>query len=244
MCESSPKKAYGWKGWRDLPAPRITSAAGPWIDLSHRITETLSRIPFFPQPRIRQIWTRPPDNANVTEVQMVVHHGTHLDAPRHFIADGPTMDQVPLDRLFGPGVIWRIETTPRGIIDVAELVRATPRTEPGDIVFIDTGWWRHVNTERYEEHSFLSPQAADWLVERGAKIVGVDCSTPDMAAHYRPKDFDFPVHHTLLSNGVLIAEHMTNLSPLAGRRVEVMFLALNIAGSDGAPARVIARPVD
>jgi kynurenine formamidase len=244
MCESSPNKTYGWKGWRDLPAPRTTSATGPWIDLSHRITETLSRIPFFPQPRIRQIWTRPPDNANVTEVQMVVHHGTHLDAPRHFIADGPTMDQVPLDRLFGPGVIWRIETTPRGMIDVAELERATPRMEPGDIVLIDTGWWRHVNTERYEEHSFLSPRAADWLVERGAKIVGVDCSTPDMAAHYRPKDFDFPVHHTLLSNGVLIAEHMTNLSPLAGRRVEVMFLALNIAGSDGAPARVIARPVD
>jgi kynurenine formamidase len=131
MCESSPKKAYGWKGWRDLPAPRMTSAAGAWIDLSHRITETLSRIPFFPQPRIRQIWTRPPDNANVTEVQMVVHHGTHLDAPRHFIADGPTMDQVPLDRLFGPGVIWRIETTTRSMIDVAELERATPRMEAG-----------------------------------------------------------------------------------------------------------------
>jgi len=99
-----------------------------------------------------------------------------------------------------------------------------------------------VNTDRYEEHSFLSPQAADWLVARGAKIVGVDYSTPDMAPHYRPKDFDFPVHHTLLRNGVLIAEHMTNLSALAGQRVEVMFLALNIAGSDGAPARVVARP--
>jgi kynurenine formamidase len=243
MCESSPHKAHGWKGWRDLPEPAIAAAAGPWIDLSHRITETLSRIPFFPQPRIRRIWTRPPDNANVTEVHMVVHHGTHLDAPRHFIADGPAIDEIPLERLHGPGVIWRIDAPERGVIDVADLERATPRMREGDIVLIDTGWWRHVNTERYEEHPFLSPQAAQWLVERGAKIVGVDSSTPDMAAHYRPKDFDFPVHNTLLSNGVLIAEHMTNLSPLAGRRVEVMFLALNIAGSDGAPARVIARPV-
>jgi kynurenine formamidase len=243
MCESSPQKTYGWKGWSDLPAPTMISAAGPWIDLSHCITETLSRIPFFPQPRIRQIWTKPPDNANVTEVHMVVHHGTHLDAPRHFIADGPAMDQVPLDRLLGPGVIWRIETQARGVIDVAELERATPRMQEGDIVLIDTGWWRHVNTGQYEEHPFLTPQAADWLVKRGAKIVGVDSSTPDMAAHYRPKDFDFPVHNTLLSNGVLIAEHMTNLSPLAGQRVEVMFLALNLAGSDGAPARVVARAV-
>jgi len=84
MCESSPHKAHGWKGWRDLPLPEIAAASGPWVDLSHRITETLSRIPFFPQPRIRRIWTKPPDNANVTEVHMVVHHGTHLDAPPAF----------------------------------------------------------------------------------------------------------------------------------------------------------------
>ena len=84
MCESSRSRAHGWKGWRDLPAPRI-AASGPWTDLSHRITETLSRIPFFPQPRIRQIMTKPPHNANVTELHMVVHHGTHVDAPRHFI---------------------------------------------------------------------------------------------------------------------------------------------------------------
>jgi arylformamidase len=81
-------------------------------------------------------------------------------------------------------------------------------------------------------------------VAQGAKIVGVDSSTPDQAVHYRPKDFGFPVHNTLLSNGVLIAEHVTNLSPLAGRRVEVMFRGINIAGSDGAPARPVARAAD
>jgi kynurenine formamidase len=72
----------------------------------------------------------------------------------------------------------------------------------------------------------------------------VDYSTPDLTAHRRPANFGFPVHHTLLGAGVLIAEHMTNLSGLAGRRAEVMFLAINIAGSDGAPARVVARPID
>src|SRR5260370_41164099 len=148
MCESSPKKAYGWTGWRDLPAPRMTSAAGPWIDLSHRITETLSRIPFFPQPRIRQIWTRPPDNANVTEGHMVGHHGTHLDAPRHFIADGPTMDEVPLDRLYGPGVVWRFDAGDDGLIDVDDLERPTPRLRPRDIRLLDTGPPDHINPHR------------------------------------------------------------------------------------------------
>ena len=95
---------------------------------------------------------------------MVVHHGTHFDAPRHFIADGPTIDEVPLDRLYGPGVIWHIDAPDRGAIDVADLERATPRMQAGDIVLIDTGWWRYVNTERYEEHPFLTAEAADWLV--------------------------------------------------------------------------------
>jgi kynurenine formamidase len=59
----------------------------------------------------------------------------------------------------------------------------------------------------------------------------------------RAADFNWPVHHILLSHGVLIAEHLTNLHALAGRRIEAMFLALNIQGADGAPARVVARPL-
>jgi kynurenine formamidase len=244
MCETAPKKHYGWKGWTDLPEPRVASASGPWIDLSHRVTETLSRIPFFPQPVFRKFQTKPPRNSTVTEIHMVVHHGTHLDAPCHFVVDGPTMDQVPLERFYGSGVIWHIDAADRGAIGVADLERARPRMQPGDIVLIDTGWWRHINTERYEEHPFLTGEASDWLVAQGAKIVGMDNSSPDQAAHYRRADYDFPVHNTLLSNGVLVAEHLTNMTPLAGRRVEIMFLAINIAGSDGAPARPIARPVD
>lgn len=243
MCEPSPHKTNGWKGWRDMPAPRITQAAGGWVDLSHRITETLSRIPSFPQPRIRRIMEIPP--ANVTEVHMVVHHGTHIDAPCHFIADGPAMDAVPLDRLYGEGVIWRFDNLPpRALIGRAELERATPRIKEGDIVMIDTGTYPHVNTDRYEEHPALGAEAAEWLLEHGAKLVGIDASSPEPAMHYRPADYTMPVHNILLSNGVLIAEHMNNLGALSNRRVEIMFLALNIAGSDGAPARVVARPIE
>ena len=242
MCESTTQKIPGWKGWPTLPAPRITQAAGGWHDLSHSITETLSRIPFFPQPRIRQIMRIPP--SNVTEVHMVVHHGTHLDAPRHFIADGPTMDEIPLEHLYGEGVIWRFDLPPRATIEAKHLEQATPRIKEGDIVLLDTGWARRINTEAYEDHPSLGAEAAEWLLAHGAKLVGIDASSPEMASHYRPADYAFPVHRSLLSNGVLIAEHMTNMTPLANRRVEIMFLALNIAGSDGAPARVVARPIE
>ena len=207
-------------------------------------TEELSRIPSFPQPHIRQISRIPEHRTNVTEVHMVVHHGTHIDAPRHFIADGPTMDEVPLDRLYGPGVIWHFDVADGGIVDVADLERATPRMRPGDIVLIDTSRSRYINTERYMQHACLTGEAAAWLVENGAKLVGIDCPTPDLASPLRPPDFAFPVHYTLLSRGVLIAEHVTNLAQLAGKRAEIMFLGLNIAGSDGAPVRPVARIVD
>ena len=243
MCEPAPKKTYGWNGWRDLPAPRISSSTAPWIDLSHPVTETLSRIPHFPQPTFRKFSTKPPANSNVTEIQMVVHFGTHVDAPCHFVNGAPAMDQVPLERFYGQGVIWHIDAGDRGAIGIAELERAHPRMQVGDIVLIDTGWWRYMNTDRYEEHPFLTDKASDWLVAQGAKFVGVDASSPDQAAHYRSKDYDFPVHNTLLGNGVLIAEHVTNLTALAGRRVDIMFLPINIAGCDGAPARPVARPV-
>ena len=244
VCDGFRPGWSRWQGWLDLPEARPVRPTGEWTDLSHCLTDGLSRIPTFPQPTFRRSRSLPEFTANVTEIQMVAHIGTHLDAPCHFIADGPTADQVPLARLHGPGVVWRIEVPALGVIGVEHLERATPRMQRGDIVLIDTGWARHINTEAYEDHPALGADAAEWLVRQGAKIVAVDFSTPDLTAHKRPADFTWPVHQTLLRHGVLIGEHMTNLTGLAGRAVEVMFLGLNIRHSDGMPARVLARTID
>jgi len=67
--------------------------------------------------------------------------------------------------------------------------------------------------------------------------------TPDIAIDKRPEGFIWPVHRALLAYGVLIAEQVTNLRTLAGKRMEFMFMPLNIADCDGAPARVLARAV-
>ena len=244
MCDRCELKRTPWRGWHKIPAPRADNAIGEWVDLAHAITEDLSRSPAFPRPVIRRIVEMPRDNANVTEIQMVCHHGTHVDAPRHFIMDGPSFDQIPLERLYGPGVVWQIEKGAYGTINAADLERARPKVQPGDIVLLDTGWAKFVNTAEYENHASLSQDAADWLVEHDVKMLGVDFSTPDLTAHRRTKDYDFPVHNTLLSHGVLIAEHVTNLTSLANSRIEAMFLSVNIAGADGGLTRAVARPVE
>jgi arylformamidase len=243
MCGTVEVRDQGWLGWSEVPKPEAGGGVGEWIDLTHRLTEELSRSPMFPQPRIRQINTMPESPANVTEIQMVAHHGTHVDAPRHFLMDGPTFDEIPLDRLYGPGVVWRIEKGAYGVIEPADLEAARPRIQPGDILLLDTGWAQYVNTEHYEAHPSLNAASAQWLVDHGVKLLGVDFSTPDLTAHKRPDGFGWPVHKILLSHGVLVAEHVTNLRALSDQRVEVLFLALPLAGSDGAPARALARPM-
>src|SRR5690606_3350544 len=105
-------------------------------------------------------------------------------------------------------------------------------------------WAPKVRTEAYERHASLTPEAAEWLLAKQVKMVGVDFATPDLATSNRPEGFDWPVHQTLLPHGILIAEHVNNLGLLSNRRVEVIFAGLSIIGSDGAPARAMARAID
>jgi kynurenine formamidase len=232
-----------WQGWRPLPAAVAVEPDGPWIELSHPLHEGLRGISWFPAARFSRLKSMPADPLNLTEMQMVCHFGTHVDAPSHFIPDGPALHEIPLDRLHGPGVVWRIDAEPYGVIDADMLAKMRPPLRDGDIVLLDAGWAGCCGTDRYDRHPRLGLDAADWLVGHGAKLLAIDFPTPDLAVDRRPPGFDWPVHHRLLRHGVLIAENLTNVRPLAGRRVEAMFLALNIRESDGAPARAIARPI-
>ncbi len=232
-----------WHGWAPCPVAERPPDAGPWLELSHPLRADLSRVAAFPAARFERLYEMPRDAMNATTMQMVCHYGTHVDAPCHFIPGAPAFDQIPLDRLHGRGVVWRLESAPGGTITVDALAAATPSMRPGDIVLLDTGWAERFGRPDYDDNPALDVAAAEWLVARGAKLVGVDFATPDLAVPRRPAGFAWPVHHVLLGHGVLIAEHLTNLRPLAGRRIEAMFLALAIVGSDGAPARVVARAV-
>jgi arylformamidase len=112
------------------------------------------------------------------------------------------------------------------------------------MVLLDTGWSRWFGTATDDDHPSLSEAAATWLADRQVSLLGMDLPTPDLPVPRRPAEgFGWPVHKILLSRGVLIAEHLTGLAPLSGRRIEVIIGALNVEGADGAPARILARPL-
>ena len=238
MVVDSDPNLVRWQGWA-APAPRGRT----WTDLSHMLHTGVSRVATFPAPSFGRFKSLPDDPLNVSEIRMVAHVGTHLDAPSHFIPDGPAIDQVPLGRLHGPGVVWRIRRQAGEMIEPEDLDGASPPAQPGDMVLLDTGWSRRFGTAAYDDHPWLSSAAATWLADRQAGLLGVDLPTPDLPVPRRPADgFGWPVHKILLSRGVLIAEHLTGLAPLAGQRVEIIIGAINIKGADGAPARILARP--
>jgi arylformamidase len=245
MCDIPGADSYkGWRGWLKMPAAKAVQPTGDWVDLTYPFSANVPRVGSFPPPSITRISEMPAKPLNVTRIDTFVHMGTHLDSPRHFFMDGPAMEEIPLDRFMGRGVVIDIAKPPYGVIEAAELERAAPAIEAGDIVAIHTGWGAKWGTPDWDRQPCLSVEAARWLLERRVKLLAVDTCTPDIPLDRRPPDFNWPVHRTLLAHGILIAEQLANLGALSGQRVEFLFGPLPIAGSDGSPARVIARPVE
>jgi arylformamidase len=247
MCDVHQFVRTGWKGWPTFRSQALQSMnAGPWLDLSHKLVETDPSPPVFARPRYSRVSSMPERPLNVTEIQMVCHIGTHIDAPCHLLSDGPGFDEIPLPTLYGEGVVWTVQGNADQVVTAEELARMRPALRPGDVLLLDTGWASSWGTARYyrDDHLSLTPAAAEWLVAQEIKALGVDTPTPDFSLGRRSPSFDWPVHQVLLKDGRLIVKNVANLAPIAGRRIEVMMLGLNIAGADGSPARILARPID
>ena len=244
MCESAPVQESGWQGWLPIPPAEPLHGTGPWIDLSHSLSPSMPRQPFFPVPVFERFMTLSEHPLNVTHMDVIAHLGTHVDSPRHCFEDAPAFEEVPLHRLCGAGLVWRVEVDSDMEIGPEQLEPAGELLRRGDILLLNTGLHHSAHHDAYQDHPSLSLAGAQWLIDHGVKLIGVDTPTPDAAHHRRPEGFKFPVHRRLLGHGVLIAEHLTNLDRLDGRRVEVLCNALNIAGADGAPCRIVARPLE
>ncbi len=172
-------------------------------------------------------------DANVSQIQMGVHTGTHVDAPFHFVAGGNTIESLALDVLVGQAQVVQIPAS-ETVIDADVLERAG--VEPGvRRVLFKTGnaehWQRE--PERFKEDFVaISVDGADWLVEHGVRLVGIDYLS------VAPFDAGVPTHVALLKAGVVALEGL-DLSEVEPGTYELYCLPLKLKGSDGAPARTI-----
>lgn len=211
-------------------------------DLSQGFSEEMPHSSKFPSPTFEPIRTVDDDGINVQQYSLNTHLGTHLDAPRHFVPGGQTIDDISLDRVSGSGVILDVTKESPEAVTVSDVEAAPGEVREDDIVVLSTGWEEKYGTPEYEPHPWMTPELAEWFVETGVKLVALDVLTPDIPWSHRPEGWNsFPVHRELLGNGVLVAENLGNLTPLTGRRLDVFGFPIKILGGDGAPARFVAR---
>jgi kynurenine formamidase len=215
-----------------------------WVDLSQELWEGSDRAGRATAPQVRSIMDLEHDPFTLMEFTFASHIGTHLDAPSHFVAGGRTIEQIPLDRVTGPGVVLDVAAAANTGIEADALADGGPAPQPDDIVLLRTGWEDKAGTPEYFAHPYLTESAAGWLIDRRVKLVGMDLITPEMPEAVRTGPFDWPVHRALLEREILVIENVCNMASLARRRVEVVAAPIGIRGADGAPVRLLARPLD
>jgi len=208
-------------------------------DLSHPLTSGMPVYPGDPRVTIRPALTAATDGVNVLHLDLGSQAGTHVDAPFHIDDALPRLDQLPLDRFFGPAVVVDLRGLPPRAPIGPEALR--PHLRPGTIVLLATGWSAHWGTAGYHAHPHLTREAAELLVAAGVRTVGIDALSVDPT----PSE-DFPAHRVLCGAHAVIAENLTGLAALltpqaAGEPIEVSLLPLHLPGADGAPVRAVAR---
>jgi kynurenine formamidase len=175
---------------------------------------------------------------NTTKLHLYSHAGTHVDAPRHFLNEGRTLDQVDLNKCIGPArVIDLSDKAANSFITVADLTPHAAKIGQGSRLLLRTDWSRHVDLPDYRTHfPRISAELAHWLVGRGIWLLGLEM--PSVASLQIYEELR-EVHQILLRGEVVIVECLANLHELAE---EVYFIAtpLKVRQGDGCPVRAIA----
>jgi arylformamidase len=173
-------------------------------------------------------------DANVTQLIIGAHTGTHMDAPRHFIDGSTGIDQMPLEALVGTAYVLDM-TGLRDHIGAAELEKAGLPEGAERVLFKtrNSGIWATGSGQFHQDYIALAPDGAEWLVKRGVKLVGIDYLSIE---RFMPERYH--THYSLLGDRVVVVEGL-DLSAVEPGEYTLFALPLKIKNGDGAPARVL-----
>jgi arylformamidase len=196
----------------------------------------------------------PPEDGLVTHVSFLTHIGTHVDAPRHYRADGQYLHEVPPDRWLGEGPVLGVPKGPCEDITAADLEGGGAEVRPGDIVAINTGWHhrfvgpavdRDGAIAYMETGPGLCEESARWLVDRGVVTVMIDSPAIDSALHMPYGDSTLESHRVLFAENIPAVEGLGGeLDEVTGRRCLLSCAPVRYENGDAFPLRVLAIPVD
>ena len=224
-----------------------------FIDLSHTIEHGLITYRGLPAPIICDFLSReqsrqhyaPGTEFQIGKIEMVANTGTYLDSPFHRYEDGKDLSELELESLANlDGIVIRA----KGEEQSGQEQSAKRQTETdvtafegidvkGKAVLIHTGWDQHWRKDKYfeGEHPFLTKDAAQFLADKGATLVGIDSYNIDDTA-----DLTRPAHSILLAAGIPIVEHMCDLGELPINGFRFFTVPVKVKGMGTFPVRAFA----
>lgn len=204
------------------------------FDISVPIKNTMAVWPG--DPKVKNIEVSSISNggeANVTSIQMSAHTGTHIDAPRHFVDNGRTIDQLDLRLLIGDVLLLEIDDLVK-LIDEKVLAGQRIKNWPTRVLFKTANSSAKLlhKEEFVQDFVAFSVDASQFLINHGVKLVGIDYLS------IAPFENGDETHTILLSNEIIVLEGL-DLSKIDPGYYQMVALPINLFGADGAPARVV-----
>ena len=206
----------------------------PWKDVSVALRDGMIHWPGDPECHIKRVVSMD-DGAvcNLTHLSMSAHTGTHMDAPRHFIADGMTMEQLPFEAVIGRCRVFELDCEDQITADDLKKIRLSSGQR---VLFKTRNSTRSWSMNEFDQDFVsLRADAAQYLVDQGVMTVGVDY----LSIGGFNKD-GVETHQIMLGAGIWVIEGL-NLSDIKPGYYELICLPLKLEGADGAPCRVVLR---
>jgi len=179
------------------------------------------------------------DSCNVTDISMSTHTSTHVDAPKHHHDEQPGIEGIRMEGLIGNAYV--VDLFRAGESIKREDLQFLENIEPFDILLLKTrnSYNEKAWTEFDTDHAYITPEAADWIVDKNIKGVGIDCLSVE-----RFGSDTVPTHKILLRNNSVVVIEGLDLRGIMPGYYFCACLPINIPGSDGAPARAVLIPAE
>ena len=219
---------------QDGDSQPVRNPAMRLYDISLPISASLPVWPGDPPIELEQVDSMDKGaHNNVSRLSASVHIGTHVDAPHHFLNDHRTVENLPLEVLTGPCFVAQlpdgVDEITADVLDGILLAEGTTRLLFGTR---NSHLWAKGELTFQTDFVAITEDGAEWLVEHGIQLVGVDYLS------VAPYGESTPTHTVLLKAGVIIIEGL-DLSQVPRGFYDLYCLPLKLVGSDGAPARAI-----
>lgn len=228
-----------------IAEPHKRQAKARYIDLSHTVYDGLVTYKGLPAPVICDYLSRegsrqryaPGTEFQIGKIEMVANTGTYVDCPFHRYADGKDLSEVGVEAFVDlEGILIRADYRQDMAVG-ADAFRGLDVANKA--VLVHTGWAEHWATDAYFEfHPFLTQEAAEYLRDNGARLVGIDAVNIDDT-----RGGDRPVHSTLLGAEILVVEHLCNLESVPERGFAFSAIPPKFKGVGTFPVRAFARLV-